>query len=140
MGDSSHPRNPQKKPRLRPWEIEYVQSHPEMTAREVSQGLPGRTPHAVEQIRSRYGRWPGSARSLCVECDERVVWAESPRARKMRLCKGCYLREMEMRESERLRANALRQRIYKSRRQGGASGVGESPHGEDGRTPGQPQA
>ena len=44
------------------------------------------------------------------------MWEESWRARRMGLCKGCYLDEMEHRDRESRRANALRQSLHKERR------------------------
>lgn len=87
-----------------------------MSAPELSRSLlPGRTPKSIRNRRSRIGRWSAAATPLCRRCDERPVWAESPRARKMGLCKGCYLDEMEHRSREDKRANALRQSLFKER-------------------------
>lgn len=90
--------------------------HPEMTAEELARLLPRRSPKAIRNRRSRKGRWSKSRVPLCSRCDERPVWQESPRARSMGLCKGCYLHEMEHRSREDARANALRQSLFKERR------------------------
>lgn len=92
-------------------------SHPQWTAAELSEAMGGRhSPRAVECHRSRVGRWSASVAPLCRRCDERPVWEASPRARRMGLCKGCYLDEMEHREREAARSNALRQSLHKERR------------------------
>lgn len=83
--------------------------------------LPGRSPKAVRSARMRFGRYNRSLAALgalCVSCDERPVWEESPKARSMRLCKGCYLDEVERRDAEEPRANAARQRRFKRSRRG----------------------
>lgn len=90
--------------------------HPDMTAEELSRILPRRSPKAIRRMRSRKGRWSKSRTPLCARCDDRPVWTESPRARKMGLCKGCYLDEMEHRDREERRNNALRQSLLKERR------------------------
>lgn len=90
--------------------------HPDMTAEELARLLPRHSPKAIRNRRSRLGRWSRVRAPLCSRCDERPVWTESPRARKMGLCKGCYLHEMEHRSREDARANALRQSLLKERR------------------------
>lgn len=95
-----------------PGELDEVLAHPEMTAAELASRLPGRTAKAVRRIRERHGR--GSGPAVCRLCD-RPVWAESARARRMGLCKGCYLDEMERREAEERRAGALRKRMHDAR-------------------------
>lgn len=90
--------------------------HPDMTAEELARLLPRRTPDAIRKRRSRKGRWSKVRTPLCSRCDERPVWTESPRARRMGLCKGCYLHEMEHRRREEKRSNALRQSLLKERR------------------------
>lgn len=87
-----------------------------MTAGELARLLPRHSPSAIRNRRSRKGRWSRVRTPLCSRCDERPVWTESPRARKMGLCKGCYLHEMEHRAREDARANALRQSLLKERR------------------------
>ena len=92
-------------------------SHPEWTAEEASEAMGGRhSARAVECRRSRVGRWSADVTPTCRRCDERPVWEESWRARRMGLCKGCYLDEMEHRDREARRANALRQSLHKERR------------------------
>ena len=90
--------------------------HPEANAVELARMLPGRSAEAVRCARKRFGRYNRAMADLsgvCVCCDARPVWEGSPRARAMRLCKGCFLEEMERREGERTRANAERQRRFK---------------------------
>lgn len=90
-------------------------AHPEMTAAELSAMLPGRTAKAVRRIRERHGRRRAGTAPPCQACDSRPVWEESPRARRMGLCKGCYLDEMERRSAEDARAGALRKRLHDAR-------------------------
>lgn len=102
-------------------------AHPEMTAAELSAMLPGRTAKAVRRIRERHGRRVAGATPTCRACDARPVWEESPRARRMGLCKGCYLDEMERRSAEDARANALRKRFHDARRREARGKPGGSP-------------
>lgn len=95
-------------------EIRVLHEHPEMTAAELAGLLPGRSANSVRLARQRYGRWRG-AQMLCVACDSRPVWAESPHASRMGLCHGCYVREMRLRQREEREANAVRQARYKQR-------------------------
>ena len=86
----------------RPWTPEMVrtmQAHPDMTAAELA-GLLGATPSAVRHARQRYGRFSTGADLMCASCGERPVWDGSRSAKRMRLCKGCYLDEMERRAAE----------------------------------------
>ena len=92
--------------------------HPDMTAEELSVLIPRHSPQAIRNRRSRKGRWSKVRVPLCSRCDERPAWRESPKARAMGLCKGCYLHEMEHRRREDPRANALRQSLFKERRRG----------------------
>lgn len=96
-------------------ELEILSSHPDMTSTELSELLPGRTSMAVRHMRMRHGRYIPQAQ-LCSICTQRVVWTNSTRAKTMGLCKGCYLHEMENRDREDKRANALRQSLLKERR------------------------
>lgn len=97
--------------------------HPEMSATELSDSLlPGRSPKAIRRRRERIGRWGSETAPVCRKCDARPVWEESARARRMGLCKGCYLDEMEHREREDRRANALRQSLFKERKRAGRDG------------------
>lgn len=89
--------------------------HPGMSSAALAAIMPGRSPVSVRRARARFGRTDGTIAGLCVRCDDRPVWGESARARKMRLCKGCYLREEAMRlEEERESA-----RVRKMRERGG---------------------
>ena len=90
-------------------------AHPEMTAAELAAMLPGRTAKAVRRIRERHGRRAAGSTPAGRCCDARPVWEESPRARRMGLCKGCYLDEMERRSAEDARAGALRKRMHDAR-------------------------
>lgn len=104
-------------------------AHPEMTAAELASILPWRTAKAVRRIRERHGRRRAGTAPPCRACDSRPVWEESPRARRMGLCKGCYLDEMERRAAEDARANALRKRIHDARRREARGKPGDSPAG-----------
>ena len=87
-----------------------VRRHPELTAAELAALLPGRTVQAVKRQRSRIGRFPEQdAPRLCIRCDDRPVWAESAKARKWGLCKGCFVEEEERRISEEASAALVRQ-------------------------------
>lgn len=96
-------------------ELQTLRTHPEMTSRELSEILPGRSALAIRHMRARYGRWQ-AAIPICSVCGQRIVWTESARAKAMGLCKGCYLHEMEHRRREDARANALRQSLFKEKR------------------------
>ena len=92
-------------------------AHPDMTASELSRTvLTGRSAKAIQRRRDRIGRWSAVSKPMCARCGDRPVWSESPRARSMGLCKGCYLHEMEHRKQENRRANALRQSLFKERK------------------------
>lgn len=70
--------------------------HPEMTAAELSELLPGRTPKAVSRIRERYGRYRrDGVVPLCQKCGEHPVWSESADGRRWGLCKACTLDERD---------------------------------------------
>lgn len=96
-------------------ELALVRQHPELTSKELSEFLPQRTAKAIRHIRERLGRYAEHT-PLCQVCGTRVVWTDSAKARRMGLCKGCFLDEMELREREAARANALRQQRLKNRR------------------------
>lgn len=96
-------------------ELQTLRTHPEMTSRELSEILPGRSALAIRHMRARYGRWQAAV-PICSVCGQRIVWTESARAKAMGLCKGCYLHEMEHRRREDARANALRQSLFKEKR------------------------
>lgn len=106
-----------------PRERRVLWEHPDMTAVELSALLPGRSPQSVRHARMRFGRYNRSLvgmEGVCVRCDDRPVWAESRHARRMHLCKDCYLSEMEERDREEARANAARQRKFKAKGRGEA--------------------
>ena len=123
-----------------PGELERVAAHPEMTAAELSAMLPGRTAKAVRRIRERHGRRVAGSTPTCRACDARPVWEESPRARRMGLCKGCYLDEMERRAAEDARANALRKRFHDARRREARTKPEDSVGGAPQRDPRRPPA
>lgn len=128
-GDARHganaPRAPKsERPRERPpwtWrELETVWRHPDMTADELAEMLPGRTPKAVSRIRDRYGRWrTEGVVPLCQRCGEHPVFVEDPEARRWGLCRECAQAEKDWRDRnvDRLaRENAARrQRKHKRR-------------------------
>lgn len=87
-----------------------MQAHPDWTADEIAAQL-GRTAPAVAYARRTYGRWnPRSADGLCIVCDERPVYVESEQARRLHLCKGCWLEEQRRRLEEESEAVRLRQK------------------------------
>lgn len=95
-------------------EVADVQSLPYATAPEISDAT-GIPVDRVRYIRKRFGRaWDG-ARLICCACDTRPVWEESPGARRMHLCKGCYLKEMRRRDEEERESAAVRQMLKRSR-------------------------
>lgn len=89
-----------------------------MTAAELGELL-GVSAWAVRHARARFGRYDSGADGLCRRCEDRPVWGESPRARKMGLCKGCYLEEMRKRLAEEREGAAVRQARKRSRERGG---------------------
>ncbi len=91
-----------------------MQAHPAETAREVSE-MTGIPPNRVAYVRKRFGRGWDRAASVCVACDSRPVWQESPPARRMHLCKGCYLEEMRRRHAEDRDGAAVRQMAKRDR-------------------------
>jgi hypothetical protein len=91
-----------------------------MTADELAEMLPGRTPKAVSRIRDRYGRWRADGVvPLCQRCGEHPVFVEDPEARRWGLCRECAQAEKDWRDrnGDRLaRENAARrQRKHKRR-------------------------
>lgn len=75
----------------------------------------GTTARSVEYARRTYGRFSKSTERLCVVCDERPVFIESPKARRLGLCKGCYLDELARRASEERESARLRQAARRAR-------------------------
>lgn len=114
MKDIMHPSKRHGYARWTPADVSFLRQHPDMTAAEIGEAL-GRSASSVECARHRFGRYPAKGDTLCVVCEERVVYAESPTARRWGLCKGCYLRELRARESEDAEANAVRQAKHKRR-------------------------
>ena len=125
-GGARHGANAPRAPRSRerkPWawrELETVWRHPDMTADELAEMLPGRTPKAVSRIRDRYGRWRAEGVvPLCQRCGEHPVFVEDPEARRWGLCRECAQAEKDWRDrnGDRLaRENAARrQRKHKRR-------------------------
>ena len=99
-----------------PQELSILWSNYDLPAEELAQSLPGRTAAAIRVARHRYGRYRKSLSDLsglCIVCDERPIWDDSQSAKHMKLCKGCYLRELRERELDEKAANARRQREYK---------------------------
>lgn len=125
-GDAGHGANSPRAPRIRerpPWtwrELETVWRHPDMTADEVAEMLPGRTPKAVSRIRDRYGRWrTEGVVPLCQRCGEHPVFVEDPEARRWGLCRECAQAEKDWRDRNGARLSrenaARRQRKHKRR-------------------------
>lgn len=125
-GGARHGANAPRAPRNRerkPWawrELETVWRHPDMTADELAEMLPGRTPKAVSRIRDRYGRWRAEGVvPLCQRCGEHPVFVEDPEARRWGLCRECAQAEKDWRDrnGDRMaRENAARrQRKHKRR-------------------------
>ena len=100
------------------WDAEAVRvlhAHPDWTCEELAEVL-GTTAKSVESARHRFGRFGGNADALCVVCDSRPVFAESRQAKRMRLCKGCYLKERERRLQEERESVAVRQAVKRQKR------------------------
>lgn len=124
MTARQHGANAPRAPRLRePWswsELQEVWRHPDMTAGELAEALPGRTPKAIRRVRERYGRWrTEGVVPLCQRCGEHPVHVSDPQARRWGLCRECAQAEKDWRDrnAERLeRENAARrQRKHKRR-------------------------
>lgn len=88
-----------------------------MSARELGRLL-GRSAYSVARARARYGRWDTGTERICRACDERPVWEESAKARRMGLCKACYLAEERRRMEEGPEADAVRSMRRRRRRDG----------------------
>lgn len=108
-------KNHTKRLRWTPEDIIKLQEYPSATAEELALIL-GRTVSSIEHARQRFGRYRTAGVGLCGCCGERIVWAEQSQAVEWGLCKGCYLREVRMREDEEREASALRQRRFKRRK------------------------
>ena len=105
MGNSTHPRKTHK------WtekDVALIQSHPDWTAAELA-ALLGVTTRSVDYARRRFGRFPSNAVRLCVACDQRPVYVESREAKRLGLCKGCWLKEQRRRLEEDAESTRLRQ-------------------------------
>lgn len=93
--------------------------HPDMTAGELSEMLPGRSAKAVRRIRERYGRWrTEGVVPLCQRCGVHPVSVHDREAARLGLCAGCMQDEREWREEQAARNAALRQRRMRRRRRG----------------------
>lgn len=96
-------------------EVQILQGHPDWTAEQVARSM-GVTVGSVEYARKRYGRYaPKDAAGLCVVCDARPVYVESPEARRLKLCKGCWQAEQRRRLEEEPEAVRLRQAKKRAR-------------------------
>ena len=108
----------------RPWayrECETVWRHPDMTASELSEMLPGRTPEAVKGFRKRWGRYRlTGVTPLCQKCGAHPVNVRDPEARRWGLCMECAIVEREYRDMHadelRRRNDARRQRKCNERK------------------------
>ncbi len=97
-------------------ELRIIRLHPGFTAQELCELLPGRTVDSIRSKRSRIGRYSYPEDSVCIVCRDRPLWAESSKASRMLLCKGCFLKEMDRRNKEARYYNALRQSEFKLRK------------------------
>lgn len=124
MADFSHSlKHHRKYHRWTPDEIESIKACPRSTAKSLAADF-GVSQASIEHVRQRHGRYRDPAEPadmICVACDKRVVWAESPGARRLHLCKRCYNVERGMRIAEEKESNALRQAEHKLRASGGAT-------------------
>lgn len=101
--------NPQRRHVWTDEDIAVMQGHADWSAEEIAAEL-GTTTGSVEYARKRYGRFPPrDASGLCVVCDSRPVYAESPEAKRLGLCKGCWQEEQRKRLEEEPEAVRLRQ-------------------------------
>ena len=96
-------------------ELETMWRHPDMTAEELSEIIPGRSPKAIRRCRERRGRYrQAGVVPLCQRCGEHPVFVEDPQARRWGLCRECAQEEKEWRDRNddrlRLRNDARRQR------------------------------
>ena len=89
-------------------DVATVQAHPDWTAAELAV-LVGTTPRSIDYARYRFGRFPSNAAGLCAVCDQRPVYAESREAKRLGLCKGCWLKEQRRRLEEDAESTRLRQ-------------------------------
>lgn len=111
-----------------PWtwaESNAVRTHPEMTAKELHEIVPGHTVEAIRSFRKRSGRYAPDAVPLCQRCGEHPVWEDAADARRWGLCKECALEERSYRSKHgsdlARKDNAIRQARFKDRhrRKGG---------------------
>lgn len=84
-----------------------------MTAAELAAHM-GATPAAIRCARSRYGRYSKGTERLCIACDARPVFVESPQANRWHLCKSCYLDELSRRAAECQESDRVRQRVHRA--------------------------
>ena len=102
---------------LHNWSAEDVatlHAHPDWTAAELAEAL-GVTEASVKYARRTYGRWSSNASGLCVSCDQRPVYVESKEARRLGLCKGCWLEEQRKRLEEDAESTRLRQAKHRKK-------------------------
>ena len=94
-------------------ELEVMWSHPDLSSTELQDLLPRHTARAIRDQRRRHGRWKMAP--LCCVCGGRPVWVESPRAKRLGLCKGCFLDEERLRLEEDVESAAVRQQRRRKR-------------------------
>lgn len=98
-------------------ELATLWRNPSMTARELAELLPGRTPKAVNRARARFGRYrERGVTPLCQKCGEHPVDMMDREAKRWGLCKACAVSEKEWRDRHaaelRRRNDARRQRRH----------------------------
>lgn len=108
-----------RRPQWTSSELEEMWRHPDWTADELSELIPRHSPAAIQKCRERQGRWHDDVAPLCRACGERPVWEESPHARRLGLCKGCYVEEETLRLKDEAANVALRKRRERERRSAG---------------------
>jgi hypothetical protein len=121
------PNGPYGPKNRKPWtyaELAEVWRHPDMTAAELAELLPGRTAKAVVRIRARYGRYRDSGvKPICQKCGLHPVWVAAADGKRWGLCRECTLGERAYlaRNGKRLADidNAQRQARFKKSRKDG---------------------
>lgn len=92
--------------------------HPDMTAAELAEILPGRTAEAVRSKRAEVGRWrTAGVVPMCQRCGLHPVHVQDRDARRWGLCQACAIDEKEWRDRHaaelRRRNDARRQRRHR---------------------------